>query len=149
MEHPSNSKVQREIEHKIVKRISKRERFSYVKKTCLKTIDFEFDFYSAERKIIGEVYAGIEPINPGSVKKIIADCLKLVFAEKLLGSKYSKRIVFVDNSVKSKFEGKSWAAKAIEQFRIKLSLEPLLKSDRLRLEQARKRQARSNVKNRI
>lgn len=118
--HPSDSSKQREIEQLIVSEISKKEnlKFETKKSINIKDVVFEFDFYNEEKKIIGEIYAGIEKISAGSRKKVITDCFKMVYAEKLIDSPCIKRLIFVDKNIEKVFTGKSWAAKAIIEFGI-------------------------------
>jgi hypothetical protein len=144
--HPSDSKVQREIEEMIVQSLSKKENCNFMKKVKIKGIKFEFDFYNEEKKIIGEVYAGIENISSGSIKKIITDCFKLVYAEKLLGYKCSKKLVFIDEKIKKKFEGNSWISFAIKEYGIQIHLELLNNLEMEKLKNARIQQQTNNKK---
>lgn len=144
--HPSNSKAQREIEEMIVQSISKKEKCTFIKKVKIKDVKFEFDFYNEEKKIIGEVYAGIDNISPGSIKKVIADCFKLVYAEKLLGYECNKKLVFIDEKIKGKFAGNSWVANAIKEYGIQIHLELVSTLEMVQLKNARILQQSSNKK---
>ena len=145
---PSDSATQRSIEGKIVGKIALREGCVFQKATSLNGIKYEFDFYNEQRKIIGEVYAGIDNLSPGAKRKVITDCFKLVTAEKKLGVKCDKRIVFIDEKIKKHFEGKSWIANAIKQFEIKLFLEKIEEADLIALRTARAGQQNGNIKKR-
>lgn len=144
--HPSNSKVQREIEEMIVQSISKKENCTFIKKVKIKDVKFEFDFYNEEKKIIGEVYAGIDNLSAGSKRKVITDCFKLIYAEKLLGYQCNKQLVFIDEKIKGKFEGKSWVSNAIKEYGIQIHLESVNTLEMVQLKNARILQQTSNKK---
>jgi hypothetical protein len=142
---PSDSKTQRDIEEKVVNKIALRENCTFSKATTINNIKYEFDFYNEERKIIGEVYAGIDKLSSGAKRKVITDCFKLVAAEINLGVKCDKRIVFIDEKIKKYFEGKSWIANAIKQFEIKLYIENIEEVDMLALRKAKASQQNGNI----
>ncbi|WP_418262227.1 hypothetical protein [Flavobacterium faecale] len=145
--HPSDSAKQREIELFIVNEIAKKENLIFEeKKTIIEEVAFEFDFYHKEKKIIGEIYAGIEKISAGSRKKVITDCFKLVYAEKLLGYPCKKRLVFIDENIKKVFTGKSWVANAIKEFGIIIDVIPISQEIMNELIEIKKIQQCSNKK---
>ncbi|HEY0046915.1 MAG TPA: hypothetical protein VGB44_09430 [Flavobacterium sp.] len=74
---------------------------------------------------MGEIYSGVDKINAGSRKKVIADCFKLLYAEKLLRTKCDKRLVFIDEKIMKVFTGDSWVSKAISAFGIETSVYPI------------------------
>lgn len=149
--HPSDSSKQREIEQLIVNQIAKKEslKFETKKSITIKDVVFEFDFYNAEKKIIGEIYAGIDKISAGSRKKVITDCFKMVYAEKLIDSPCIKRLIFVDKNIEKVFTGKSWAAKAIEAYNIKTKVIEISEEDMTILSKTKELQQRSNQKKTI
>lgn len=116
----ADSRCQREIEKIIVDKIALEENKEFTKKATIESVNFEFDFYYGKGKkiIIGEIYAGIDKINAGSRKKVITDCFKMVYAEKLLGYPCEKRLIFIDEKIKKVFIGDSWIAKAINAYKI-------------------------------
>lgn len=175
-EHPSNSRVQLEIEKEVVAILSERDKIEYKngeisveldnKKEVVKIItkkgnidfknegvpeekinfNFDFHFFSEDLNIIGEIYAGIEKISAGSRKKVITDCFKMVFAEELLGYECDKRLIFIDEDVKKTFIGDSWAAKAIEKYKIKAEVVKISEEDLKKLIMTKKLQQTSNHK---
>ena len=103
LSHPSKSDIQIEIELKIIEKIAKDFQCENIKKPVkLKgaECEFEFDLFNEDKKLICEVYAGIDNLNPGSRKKIIADCLKMIYAESILGIRCQKILVFIDENIK-------------------------------------------------
>lgn len=141
-EHPSNSYVQIEIEKSVVTRLEEKYKCNFQKKT--ENLKFEFDFYNEDERIIGEVYSGIDKLSPASKKKVIADCFKLITAEQMLGGKWKKQIVFVDESIKKKFEGKSWIAEAIKLFEIELKVIEISEQDKNKLQKVKEKQQIGN-----
>jgi hypothetical protein len=119
--HPSDSRIQRDIEAKIIKIVEDKlgAVFDKEKKTIIKDVCFEFDFFSKDKKIIGEIYAGIDNLSAGPRKKVITDCFKMVFADTLLEEEYEKHLVFIDDAIMNKFTGDSWICKAIDSYNIK------------------------------
>lgn len=144
-EHLSSSQTQRDIEELIVKDLVLRHGCVFGKKFK----GFEFDFFNEKENIIGEVYCGIDSISAGSKKKVIADCFKLVAAEKSFDGVWKKYIVFVDPKIKACFEGNSWVSKAIDAFGIKLETVDLSEEILLKLREAKKRQQIGNLKKKV
>ena len=131
----ADSSCQREIEKLIVDKIALEENKEFIKEVEIKSVNFEFDFYNEKEKIIGEIYAGIDKINPGSRKKVITDCFKMVYAEKLLGYPCEKRLIFIDEKIKKVFTGDSWIANAIIAYKIDVKVIeiPIVEMNKLRV----------------
>ena len=142
----ADSSIQREIESNIVAKIEMEENFKSVKKKTIEGVAFEFDFYNEEKKIIGEIYAGIDDISSGSIKKVITDCFKMVYAEKLLGYPCEKRLIFIDTKIQKTFDGNSWASKAIDSYGIKIKVEEISEEDKSKLRITKKLQQYCNRK---
>ena len=142
----ADSSCQREIEKIIVDKIALEKGIEFIKKVTIKSVNFEFDFYNEKEKIIGEIYAGIDKINPGSRKKVITDCFKMVYAEKLLGYPCEKRLIFIDEKIKKVFTRDSWIANAIMHYEIKPEVIeiPIVEMNKLRV--TKKLQQLSNQK---
>ena len=142
----ADSSCQREIEKIIVDKIALEKGIEFIKKVTIKSVNFEFDFYNEKEKIIGEIYAGIDKINPGSRKKVITDCFKMVYAEKLLGYPCEKRLIFIDEKIKKVFTRDSWIANAIMHYEIKPEVIeiPIVEMNKLRV--TKKLQQLSNKK---
>jgi hypothetical protein len=142
----ADSSTQREIEKLIIEKITTEGNFTSEKGTVIKGVKFEFDFYNAEKKIIGEIYAGIGKISAGSRKKVITDCFKMVFAEELLGYECDKRLVFIDEKIEKAFKGDSWAAEAIRKYKIETKVIIISEENMNELKAAKKLQQISNHK---
>jgi len=115
------------------------------KKIVINEVGFEFDFFSEDKKIIGEIYAGIDNISPGPIKKVITDCFKMVYAEQLLGFSCNKYLVFIDDKIAKKFKGNSWASHAIQHFGIEIIVRNINEEDLKLLREERKVQQISNI----
>ncbi len=143
--HLSSSHVQKEVEIEVVSKIQEEENFI---NDVQPDIECKFDFYSKNKKIIGEIYAGIEEIKSGSDRKIKTDCFKLIYAEKVLSKrilsnkKYRKILVFVDENIMKKFDmnSNSWCAKAIREFGIETRFIEIDKELLIKLKVAKKLQ---------
>jgi hypothetical protein len=142
----ADSSTQREIEKLIIEKITTEENFISQKATIIKDVKFEFDFYNNEKKIIGEIYAGIDKISPGQRKKIITDCFKMVYAERLLDCDCVKMLIFIDENIEKAFKGSSWASKAIEEYKIKTRVIKISEGDMKILRTTKELQQCSNQK---
>ncbi len=140
--HFSDSSVHIEIEKKVITELEKVHNCKFSKKR--ENSKFQFDFFNEEKKIIGEVYAGIEKLSAGSKRKVITDCFKLIVAEKKFGGKWKKYLVFIDQKIKDSFEGDSWISEAIIEFGIELRKIDLTIEDENNLREAKKRQQLGN-----
>ena len=85
---------------------------------------FEPDFFNKEKRIVGEIYCGLEKLKSAQKHKIMADCFKLVAIEKVLGGKWEKYIIVVDENIKKSLEvSKTWSKLAMDEMGITLKLE--------------------------
>ena len=153
--HGSNSSIQSEIEEIIRKSRSLVDKFGVEFDKTVPNQTFEVDLYNKEEKIIGEIYCGLNPIKSGSVKKVIADCFKLLYVEKLLGGSCKKILVFIDKDVMNRFDPKnttspnqlnSWVKSAIKDYEIEPIFVEIPKTKMDELKEARAKQKVSNVK---
>jgi hypothetical protein len=135
----SNSTFQKKtIEPLIVEKLE--QEFACVNEKADK-LPFTPDFFNANKKIIAEIYAGIDNINYGSRKKILADCLRLLYAEKVFGGKWTKIIALVDDKIKDAFSEKHWEHSIISEFGIKLEVFEIPQSVKGSLREIKKRQS--------
>ena len=79
-----SSTYQTSFEKKILNKYSQDKKQNYLKAKIYENIHADFE---DENNIeIGEIYAGIESLKPGQIKKIIADCFKLNYLNDFLSS---------------------------------------------------------------
>ncbi len=76
------------------------------------------DFYSEEKRIIGEIHTHIGRLIGGQPDKIASDILKMALFEEVHGKKFSKYIVVCDEKERKQLTGKSFLAEAIRHYDI-------------------------------
>ena len=137
--HQSDSTAQRDNERIIIQKLTDFHGCELLNK--IEGYSFQPDFFNKERRIVGEIYCGIEKLKSAQKHKIMADCFKLVAIEKVLGGKWEKYIIVVDEKIKKSLEGeKSWSKLAMDELGITLKL--LLPNDKelIDLQKAKERQ---------
>lgn len=149
--HNSDSTTQTKVE-KTVKAMLTKEGYIFYENLTEK-LNYKLDLYGEIEGeiVIGEIYAGIDKILPAQKKKVVNDCFKLVYIEKVLKKdnpllKIHKIIVFVDDKIKNSFlsssdKSNSWVKDAIKEFSIDLIKIELNENqiDELRLAKARQK----------
>ena len=103
------------------------------------------DFYSAERCIIGEIFAHVGKPKKAQDNKIANDILKMLLLEKITGEQYKKIIVICDEMEEKKLRGASALSESIRQFGIEIMYIQI--DDQLRQEilNAQERQRMTNA----
>lgn len=137
--HQSDSTTQKNIEKTIIDKLVDFHGCELLNK--IEGYSFEPDFFNKERRIVGEIYCGIEKLKSAQKHKIMADCFKLVAIEKVLGGKWEKYIIVVDEKIKKSLEGpKTWSKLAMDELGITLKL--LLPNDKelIDLQKAKEKQ---------
>ena len=76
------------------------------------------DFYSEEKRIIGEIHTHMGKLKGGQPDKIASDILKMMLFEEVHGKKFSKYIVVCDEKEKEQLTGISFLAEAIRHYDI-------------------------------
>lgn len=145
--HESDSSVQRKVESEVKIYLHKKHGWNLSANEREFSSKYELDFCDLENKIMGEIYAGIDKVNPAQKNKVKADLLKLIAAERDFGNKWEKHYVFVDKNVEKAFIGDSWLGDAIKSFNIKLStvsLSDLKPGIEAELREAKAKQQRGN-----
>lgn len=137
--HQSDSTTQKNIEKTIIDKLVIFHGCELLNK--IEGYSFEPDFFNKERRIVGEIYCGIEKLKSAQKHKIMADCFKLVAIEKVLGGKWEKYIIVVDENIKKSLEvSKTWSKLAMDELGITLKL--LLPNDKelIDLQKAKEKQ---------
>ena len=103
------------------------------------------DFYSAERCIVGEIFAHIGKPKKAQDNKIANDILKMLLLEKIAGKQYKKIIVICDEMEEKKLRGASALSESIRQFGVEIMYIQI--DDQLRQEilKAQERQRMTNA----
>ena len=100
--HNSDSSFQKEIETIVLKKLSEKYNCDLKTESIIldKKIKVVLDAYTEDKKLLIEVYAGIEAVKAGQLKKVLTDAYKLVFVEKILDLKNCTKVLcFVDKDV--------------------------------------------------
>ena len=137
--HQSDSTTQKNIEKTIIDKLVIFHGCELLNK--IEGYSFEPDFFNKERRIVGEIYCGIEKLKSAQKHKIMADCFKLVAIEKVLVGIWEKYIIVVDEKIKKSLEGpKTWSKLAMDELGITLKL--LLPNDKelIDLQKAKEKQ---------
>lgn len=145
--HPSDSRVQREAEPIIIKRINNDLSLNLIsKKIQIEGVKFEFDGYSEDPPIICEVYSRIGELKSAQKYKVTKDILKMELFTRMEKRKFRKIFSFVDKvAAKSFQEGKSWVSKIKDVFECEVIVQEIPKSLRSKILSAQERQKMKNV----
>lgn len=136
--HFSDSTPQREVEKNVLEILQDKYGCEFQNK--IEGLPFQPDFFNKEKRIVGEIYAGIDKLNSAQKNKIMADCFKLISIEKILGGEWKKYIIVVDNKIEESLKRDGWRKKAMEEVGITLQLEKISEKDEKKLREAKKRQ---------
>lgn len=104
----------------------------------------EPDFYSAENKLIGEIYAHIGKLKPAHDHKIAKDILKMILWDKKNETSYRKILVVCDAVAEKQLLGSSILAECIQEFGIEVKRIDLPDEWREKVLTAQKRQRMVN-----
>ena len=103
------------------------------------------DFYSANHRIVGEIFSHIGKPKKAQDNKIANDILKMLLLEKLSGKCYRKIIVVCDKKEEEKLKGLSALSESIRQFGIEILYIEISEKLRNDILNAQKRQKMINV----
>ena len=149
-QHNSQSDVQASIEKFVISELT-REGYEFDIHPLEKP-NFQLDIYAQYNgtTVIGEIYAGIDKLQPAQKKKVIADCFKLVYVEKYLSEKnplkeIQKLMVFIDEIIcnkftKNEYRADSWVKDSLNLFYIKMKVIKISDLQKANLREAKKRQ---------
>ena len=97
------------------------------------------DFYSEERRIIGEIHTHAGRLKGAQPKKIAGDILKMLLHDQVNQCKFEKYIVVCAQEEHDQLTGNSALAEAIRQFHIHVLLIPLNENERKTLQAVMKK----------
>ena len=103
------------------------------------------DFYSAERCIIGEIFAHVGKPKKAQDNKIANDILKMLLLEKISGKHYRKIIVVCDELEEKKLKGFSALSESIRKFGIEIMYMQIDEQLRQEIINAQERQKMTNA----
>lgn len=146
-DHPSNSLVQQTAEMELLRLLGSKLGYSLVphkvklnKKSCI-----QIDGFSAEGRILCEVYAHVGALRGGQSDKIAADILKLNLAANRKGGKWRKILLFADESACKQLRGASWLAEACCDIGIEIEVAVISQGMKEKIAAAQQRQKMVNA----
>ena len=123
--HRSSSHVQLQAESLLFEEVKQRLHVELVKNPRISVSDerpvyIQPDFYSADRLIVGEIFAHIGKPRKAQDNKIANDILKMLLLDEATGKKHRKIIVVCDVAEKAHLDGTSALAESIRRFQIEI-----------------------------
>lgn len=143
--NPSDSAEQRRMGTKLVSAFSSYSKVLLQQEktlACGGSCTVEVDGYSANPPILCEAWAHYGKIKGSNPYKVMTDALKLIFAEKYLGKKYRKILLFSNEDARKPFVGTSWKAQFLRDYGIETKVFPLSRRQSKEVTEAQKRQDR-------
>lgn len=105
----------------------------------------QIDGFSADGRILCEVYAHIGKLRGGQPDKIAADVLKLNLAAERKGGRWRKILLFADGEACKLLRGSSWLAEACRDSQVEIEVAEIGQQTRQKIEAAQKRQKMVNA----
>ena len=141
---PGDSAEQRLAEPEMLAALGERLGVTLRKRTikCPGGSRLDIDGASEEPLILCEAYAHQGSLKSAQTNKVVADALRLLLAEKILGTPARKIILFADEDAAKSVAGRRWVADAFHVFDVEVEVVPLREDLRERLRQAQRRQYR-------
>lgn len=145
--HPSDSSVQKDAEKKMLRKLEKEINCSLTEKQIEinHKLKLELDGYSESECILCEAYAHIGKLRGAQPRKVLADAIKLLYAERLLPGIWRKILLFADDKAAQPFKNGTWYAEAIKEFGIEIRVSELKEKTRKKLEETQKTQKMQNI----
>lgn len=147
-EHPSDSVVQQNAEIELLQ-ILGRKLTHNLKPHNIRLNNkssIQIDGFSAEGRILCEVYAHIGALRGGQPDKIAADILKLNLAERQKGGRWRKILLFADELACKQLKGLSWLAEACKDSQIEIEVAEVSREISEKIAAAQRRQKMVNPK---
>ena len=146
MPHPSDSADQRLAERHVLTALETLWGATFVSGTNVPVdAGVQPDGVDLERKLVVEVFARVGRLKPAQAHKVKADILKLAYLRKLLGPDWRVVFCFVDREAAAFLLGKSWAARAAQDFGVEVVIQALPDDVRDRVMAAQVRQRMTNA----
>jgi len=143
--HPSDSMEQRKMGIKLVSELSSDLGVLLQQEktlACGGGCTIEVDGYSANPPVLCEAWAHYGEPKGSQPYKVMTDALKLIFAEKCLGKRYRKILLFSNEDARKSFVGKSWKAQFLRDYGIETKVVPPSRKQGKEVIEAQKRQYR-------
>ena len=136
-----DSSTQQEIEEYLFNKISEKlgVKFEHNPTICLneeKKVYIEPDFYSEEKRIVGEIHTHKGRLKPAQRHKV----LKMLLLDEVHGTKYKKYIVVCSDEEEKQLKGSSHLAFTLKTFEIEVKKITLPEELDKKLEETMKKQ---------
>lgn len=146
-DHPSHSAVQQDAETELLQILGWRlgcdlepHNVKLNKKSSI-----QIDGFSANGRVLCEVYAHVGTLRGNQPDKIAADILKLNLAEDRKGGRWRKILLFADESACKQLRGSSWLAEACRDSQIEIEVAEVSQETRKKIVAAQRRQKMVNA----
>jgi hypothetical protein len=105
-----------------------------------KTVYIKPDFYSEEKRIVGEIHTHKGRLKPAQRHKVAGDVLKMLLLDKVHDTTYTKYIVVCSDEEEKQLKGDSHLAFTLKTFKIEVKKITLSEELDKKLEETMKNQ---------
>ena len=141
-----DSSTQQEIENDLFKAFCEKYHYDTLEQNPTiylneeKTVYIKPDFYSEEKRIVGEIHTHKGKLKPAQRHKVAGDILKMLLLDKVHGTEYEKYIVVCSDEEEKQLNGSSHLAFTLKSFGIKVKKIALSEELDKKLEETMKNQ---------
>lgn len=146
-DHPSHSLVQQDAETEMLQILGRKIGYD-LKPHDIKLNNkssIRIDGFSANGRVLCEVYAHIGTLRGGQADKLAADILKLNLAAGRKGGRWRKILLFADESACKQLGGSSWLAEVCKDSQIEIEVAEISQKTREKIAAAQRRQKMVNA----
>ena len=146
-EHPSSSVVQQEAEAVLLSALA-RKLGCNLEPHSIRLNDkssIQIDGFSADGRVLCEVYAHVGTLRGGQLDKVATDILKLNLASGRKGGIWRKILLFADQQACKMLKGSSWLAEACKDSHVEIEVADITEQTRQKIKAVQKRQKMVNA----
>lgn len=141
---PGDSSEQQEAEEWLVEALSKKLGVTLSKKAW--SLDegswIEVDGFCESPMILCEAWAHVGRVKSAQKNKVMTDAFKLLFVDAFLEGNGQRILLFADPDAAAHFQGKSWMARCLREYDIRVEVIELPSQLKTRVQEAQHRQRR-------
>ena len=121
-----DSSTQQEIENDLFKAFCEKYHYDTLEQNPTiylneeKTVYIKPDFYSEEKRIVGEIHTHKGSLKPAQRHKVAGDVLKMLLLDKVHDTTYTKYIVVCSDEEEKQLKGSSHLAFTLKTFEIEV-----------------------------
>lgn len=141
-----DSSTQQEIENDLFKAFCEKYHYDTLEQNPTiylneeKTVYIKPDFYSEEKRIVGEIHTHKGRLKPAQRHKVAGDILKMLLLDKVHDTTYTKYIVVCSDEEEKQLKGSSHLAFTLKTFEIEVEKITLSEELDKKLEETMKNQ---------